>query len=121
MKLKELINSEQAYEKAAEEIRIWVEKSYPGLSIEFNWPAPEIVQIDSSVKFTRPRVNRITEAVNAKIGEVLNAHREEIYIADVLDRIYERHPRFDIDVENIEELKRNRRFLEYFKELSVLN
>lgn len=121
MKLKEFINSEKAYKKAEREIRRWVEESYPGLTIEFNWPAPEIVQTDADVKYTRPRVHKITEAVNIKIGEVLDSHREEIYIADVLDRIYERHPRFNIDVENIEDLKRNRRFLEYFKELSVLN
>ena len=119
MRLKDYISLNGAYEKAAEEIRAWVEKSYPGLSIEFNEPAPEIVQIDPKRRFTRARVHRITEAVNIKIGNVLEYYEEEIYIADLLDRIYKRHPDFDIEVESLEDIKRNPQFLAYMKELRI--
>lgn len=121
MRLKEYISLNNAYEKAADEIREWVERSYPGLSIEFHWPAPEIVQTDSTKRFTRTRVRKITEAVNIKIGDVLETHAEEIYVADILERIFTRHPNFDIEVNTIEDIKRNRQFLQYMKELSVVS
>ena len=119
MRLKDYISLNGAYEKAEEEIRAWVETRYPGLSIVFDYPAPEIVQIDSQRRFARSRVQRIIEAVNIKIGEVLEEHEEEIYIADILDRIYKRHPDFDIEVESLEDVKRNQQFLEYMKELRI--
>jgi len=119
MRLRELINTDKAYRRVETEIRAWVESSYPGLSIEFNWPAPEVVQTDSTVRFTKPRVRRIVEAVNVKIGDVLEAHAEEIYIADLLDRIRRKHPDYDPEVRTVEDVKTDQRFLRYVKELSV--
>jgi len=119
MKLKEFINTNAEYDKAVVEIKEWVEQSYPGLSIEFDWPAPEIVRTDESVNFTKRRIRNITEAVNIKIGDVLEKYAESIYIAERLDRIYEKHPEFNIEVESIEDIKRNPQFLIYLDELIV--
>ncbi len=119
MKLREYINTEKEYKAAEDEIRAWVEESYPGLSIEFNYPAPEVVQIDPAVHFTKRRVRKIIEVVNIKIGDVLEKNSERIYIAERLDRIYAKHPDFDLNVECIEDIKRNPQFLKYLDELII--
>jgi len=119
MKLRDYINTGKEYKLVEDEIRNWVEKSYPGLSIEFNWPAPEIVQIDPKVRFSVSRVKKIVEVVNIKIGEIMESHAEEIYIAERLDRIYAKHPDFDIDVNSTEEIKKNPQFLGYLNELVI--
>lgn len=119
MKLRDFISTDREYETAENEIREWVESSYPGLSIEFNYPAPEVVQVDSAVHFTKRRVRKIIEAVNIKIGDVLEKLSERIYIAERLDRIYAKHPDFDLEVEGIEDIKRNSQFLKYLDELII--
>ena len=119
MKLRNYINTDKEYKLVEDEIRKWVEKYYPGLSIEFNWPAPEIVQIDPKARYSVSRVRKIVEVVNIKIGDIMENHAEKIYIAERLDRIYARHPDFDIDVENIDDIKRNPQFLEYLNELVI--
>ena len=118
MKIKEFINEDKVYNKVEEEIREWVEKSYPGLSIEF-YPHLEIVRTDPEIDFEKERVPKITEAINIKIGDVLEAHDEEIYIAERLTRIWRKHPKFNIEVETIEDIKRNPKFLKYLKELII--
>ena len=119
MEIHEFISNDRVYKKVEDEIRAWVEKHYPGLSIEFNWPAPEIVQVDSNVRYRSSRVRKIVEAVNIQIGNVLEAHAEEIYIADLLDRIYARHPDFSIEVQSIDDIKADKLFLRYMRELRV--
>ena len=91
MELKQFLSEDAIYKKVEEEITDWVEKAYEGLSIDF-YPRLEVVQIDKSKKFTKPRVRKITEAVNIKIGELLEKHAEEIYIAERLERIYKKSP-----------------------------
>lgn len=118
MKIKEFINEDKIYTQVEEEIREWVEKSYPGLSIEF-YPHLEIVRTNPEIDFAKERVPKITEAVNIKIGDILEAHDEEIYIAGKLTKIWQKHPRFNIEVESIEDIKRNPKFLKYFKELTI--
>ena len=117
MKLRDYINTADEYAAAENEIREWVEQSYPGLSVEFNWPAPEVVQVDPKVRFTKPRVRKIIEAVNIKIGDILESRAERIYISERLDRIYTAHPKFDLEVESIDDIKRNPKFLRYLGEL----
>ena len=118
MELREYISESAVYKKIEEEITAWVERSYPGLSIEFE-PHLELVQTDAGKRFTKPRVAKIVEAVNSKIGEIMEEHAEEIYIAERLERIYRRHPEFTIDVESMEDVKRNKRFLRYLDELVI--
>ncbi len=83
MKLKELINEYEVYKKAENEIREWVEKSYPTLTIIFE-PHIELVRTDEKVDFTPDRVQKIVEIVNIKIGEILEKYDEEIVIAERL-------------------------------------
>ena len=119
MKLKEFINEYAVYEKAEKEITAWVEKSYPGLSMDYSGNVPEPVRIDENVDFSEDRVPKIVEAINIKIGDILDKYKEEIYIAERLTRIWKKHPRFDIEVESIEDIKRNPKFLKYLKELII--
>ena len=118
MKLKELINENKIYSQVEKEIRDWIEASYTGLSIEF-YPHLELVRTNPLIDFDKERVHKITEVVNIKIGEVLEAHAEEIYIAERLTRIWAKHPRFNIEVKNLEEVKRHPLFLRYLKELII--
>lgn len=118
MKLREYISEEAVYKKIENEIRTRVEESYPGLSIEFE-PHLEIVQTDEKLRFTKPRVRRIVEAVNVMIGDIMESRAEEVYIAERLERIYRLHPEFDIDVESMEDIKCNKRFLKYLNELVI--
>lgn len=118
MKLKEFINEDKVYCKVEEEIRDWVEKTYKGLSIDF-YPHLEIVRTDTKIDFTPLEVEKIVEVVNIKIGDIMDAHKEEIYIAERLTRIWKNHPRFNIEVSSIEDIKRNKKFCKYLKELII--
>lgn len=118
MKLKELINEDKAYTKAEDEIKKWVEKTYPGLSIDF-MPHLEIVKTNEVIEYAPRDVQKIVEVVNLKIDEILEAHAEEIYIAERLTRIWKKHPEFNPTVNSIEELKRNSKFLKYLDELVI--
>ena len=118
MKLCEWIDEYEVYKKCEEEIREWVESSFVGLSIIFE-PHLEIVRTDEKIDFAPKRVEQVTELVNIKIGDILEAHAEEIYIAERLTRIYKKHPRFKNyeGAQNIEELKKDAKFCKYLKEL----
>lgn len=118
MKLKDFINEDKVYTKVEEEIRTWIEETYQGLSIEF-WPHLEIVRTNALIDYPEDRVKKITEVVNIKIGDIMEEHAEEIVIAERLTRIWKNHPRFNIDVESIEDIKRNKKFLRYLKELII--
>lgn len=118
MKLKDFINENKVYTKVEEEIRNWVEETYQGLSIEF-WPHLEIVRINALIDYPEDRVKKITEVVNIKIGDIMEEYAEEIVIAERLTRIWKNHPRFNIEVESIEDIKKNKMFLKYLKELII--
>lgn len=120
MRLKEFINEKMVYDQAAQEIREWIENTYKGLSIDY-YPNLEIVRTDENIDFTKDEVAKIVEVVNIKIGEILETHAEEIYIAERLTRIWEKHPRFNINVSSIEDIKRHPKFLRYLKELIIPN
>ena len=119
MRLKELINEYKAYQKAEKEITDWVEETYPGLSLDCSGNIAEIVQIDDTVSYPKDQVPKIVEVVNIKIDEILEKHEEEIYIAEKLTQIWKKHPEFNPEIANIEELKRHPKFLKYFKELRI--
>lgn len=118
MKLKEFLSEDVVYTNAEKEIREWVEKTYYGLSIDF-YPHLEIVRTNESIDFSVEQVNKITEVINIKIGDILESRAEEIYIAERLTRIWKNHPRFNIDVETIDDVKKNPKFLKYLKELII--
>lgn len=119
MKLKEFINEDRVYTKVENEIKEWIETTYNGLSIEFYPQTMEIVRTDENIDFSEEQVKKIIEVVNIKIGDILEAHEEEIYIAERLTRIWKKHPRFNIDVESLEDIKRNEKFLKYLDELII--
>lgn len=118
MKLKEFINEDKIYMKVEDEIKSWVENTYNGLSIEF-YPHLEIVRTNELIDFPSEEVQKIIEVVNIKIGDILESHAEEIYISEKLTKIWKRHPRFNIEVESLEGLKKDPLFLRYLRELSV--
>ncbi len=118
MKLKEFINEEKVYAQVENEIREWVEKTYNGLSIEFA-PHLEIVRTNEFVNYNAEQVRKIIEVVNIKIGDIMEANADKIYIAERLTRIWQKHPEFNIDIESIEEVKRHPLFLKYLKELII--
>ena len=118
MKLKKILNEDKVYTAVENEIRDWVEKTYPGLSIDF-YPRLEIVRLYEDIDFNSDRVKKITEVVNIKIGDIMEQHAEEIYIAERLTRIWKKHPRFNPDVEYIEDIKKNPQFLKYLQELII--
>lgn len=118
MKLKKLLNEDKVYTAVENEIRDWVEKTYPGLSIDF-YPRLEIVRLYEDIDFNSDRVKKITEVVNIKIGDIMEQHAAEIYIAERLTRIWKKHPRFNPDVEHIEDIKKNPQFLKYLQELII--
>lgn len=119
MKLKEFINEDKVYTNIEQEIREWVENTYKGLSIDFYTNTIEIVRTNPLIDYNEDKTQKITEVVNIKIGDILEAHAEEIYIAERLTRIWRRHPRFNIEVKNINDIKRNRKFLKYLDELII--
>ena len=118
MKLKDFINEDKVYTNVENEIREWVEKTYSGLSIEF-YPHLEIVRTTEQIDYPEDRVKKITEVVNIKIGDIMESHAEEIYIAERLTRIWKRHPKFNIEVDSIDDIKKNEKFLKYLKELII--
>lgn len=118
MRLKKLLNENEVYCKVENEIREWVEKTYSGLSIEF-YPHLEIVRTNELIDFSQEQVKKIVEVVNLKIEELLEKYDEEIYIAERLTRIWKKHPEFNPEIENIEELKKHPKFLKYLKELII--
>ena len=117
MRLRDFLNADIAYTRAENEIREWVETRYPGLSIDF-YPHLEIVRT-SKRNFSEKRGRKITEVVNIKIGEILEKHADEIYVGERLERIWQKHPDFDLDVKSIDEIKRNPLFLKYLDELII--
>lgn len=119
MKLKEFLTEQIAYGKAEKEIVEWVESTYPGLTIEFSSVA-EIVRTDENIDYPEDKVPKIVEVVNIKIDEILTKYSEEIIIGEKLTLIWEKHPTFNPDVESIEDLKKNQKFLKYFKELNPI-
>lgn len=119
MKLKELLTEYKAYKKAEDEIVEWVEKTYPGLTMDFSGDVAEIVRTDENVDYPEEQVPKIVEVVNLKIDEILEKYEEEIYIAEKLTVIWKRHPMFNPDIESIAELKKNEKFLKYLKELKI--
>lgn len=119
MKLKDFINENEVYKKVENEIREWVETTYKGLSIDFYPLTMEIVRTDENIDYNKEQTKKITEVVNIKIEEILYAHREEIYIAERLTRIWKNHPKYNPEVTSIKDLKQSKRFLKYLKELII--
>ena len=118
MKIKDFLKEHEIYLKVENEIREWVEKTYACLSIEF-YPHLELVRTNELINFNEEQVQKITEVVNIKIGDIMEKHAEEIYIAERLTRILKKHPRFNPDVKSIDELKQHPQFLKYLKELII--
>lgn len=119
MKLKDFINEEAVYKKVENEIREWVETTYKGLSIDFYPLTMEIVRTDENIDYSEEQTQKITEVVNIKIEDILYDHREEIYIAERLTRIWKNHPKYNPEVNSLEDLKKSKRFLKYLKELII--
>lgn len=119
MKLKEFINEYKVYKKVEDEIREWVETTYKGLSIDFYALTMEIVRTDENIDYNEEQVQKITEVINIKIGDILEAHAEEIYIAERLTRIWNKHPKYNPEVTSLEDLKKSKRFLKYLDELII--
>lgn len=119
MKLKDFINETAVYKKVEDEIRDWVEKTYKGLSIDFYAYTMEIVRTDENIDYSPEETQKITEVVNIKIGDILEAHAEEIYIAERLTRIWKKHPKYNPEVESLEQLKKSKRFLKFLDELII--
>ena len=118
MKLKDFISEDKVYTEVEEEIKKWVEWTYDGLSIEF-YPHIELVRTNELIDFSAEEVEKITEVVNIKIGDILEKHAEKIYIAERLTRIWKKHPKFNIEVETMEDIKKNPKFLKYLNELII--
>ena len=118
MKIKDFLNEDKVYLKVEKEIKDWVEKTYAGLSIEF-YPHLELVRTSQLIDFSEEQVQKITEVVNIKIGDIMEEHAEEIYIAERLTRIWKNHPRFNPNVESVDNLKKHPQFLKYLKELII--
>ncbi len=119
MKLKDFINEYAVYKKVENEIREWVETTYKGLSIDFYELTMEIVRTDENIDYSAEQTQKITEVVNIKIGDILEAHAEEIYIAERLTRIWKNHPKYNPEVTDLEGLKKSKRFLKYLDELII--
>ena len=119
MRLKDFINEEAVYKKVENEIREWVETTYNGLSIDFYPLTMEIVRTDENIDYSEEQTQKITEVVNITIEDILYAHREEIYIAERLTRIWKNHPKYNPEVNSLEDLKKSKRFLKYLKELII--
>jgi hypothetical protein len=120
MKVIDLLNEDRIYKQCEDEIRAWVEETYPGLSIDFYANDIEIVRTDEKIDYAPEQVMKIVEVVNIKIGDILEANQEEIYLSEKVTQINKIHPRFkDYEVESIDALKKNKKFLKYFKELGL--
>ncbi len=119
MKLRKLISEDKVYTQVEKEITEWVENTYNGLSIEF-YPHLEIVRTNNVVDFLPDTVKKIIEVVNIKIGDIMESHAEEIYIAERLTRIWTNHNNFNPDVRDLDELKKHPKFLKYLNELIIV-
>jgi hypothetical protein len=131
MKVSELLDENKIYAKVEEEIRAWMKVKYNGVyDIEFHneptyldgkrLPDTEIVQCMPVVSQSKKAATKVVAEVNEKIDEILQSHDEEIYISGLLARIYVRHPNFkSAKCESIAELKKNKLFLQYMKELRM--
>lgn len=119
MKLKEFINEDKVYLEVEEEIKKWIEETYKGLSIDFYPQTMEIVRTNEQAEYNKEETKKITEVVNIKIDNILEEYAEKIYIAERLTRIWKHHPNFNIEVKNIEDIKKNKKFLKYLKELII--
>lgn len=117
MQFKE-ISEYKIYEKCEKEIREWVETNFTGLSIDF-YPHIEIVKINKFTEYSKEQAERIVAEVNEKIGEILEKHAEELYLANLAERVAKNHPRYNIELQDIAELKGNKKFLVYIKELQT--
>lgn len=117
MQLKE-ISEYKIYTKCEQEIREWIETNFTGLSIDF-YPHIEIVQTNKFTEYSKEQAGKIVESVNDKIAEILERHAEELYLASLVERVLKNHPRYNIELKEITDLKREKKFLEYVKELHI--
>ncbi len=117
MQFKE-ISEYKIYEKCEKEIREWVETNFTGLSIDF-YPHIEIVKINKFTEYRKEQTGKIVESVNDKIAEVLERHAEEIYLESLAERVAKNHPRYNVEFTELTDLKREKRFLAYVKELQT--
>lgn len=117
MQFKE-ISEYKIYEKCEKEIRDWVETNFAGLSIDF-YPHIEIVKTNKFTEYSKEQAGKIVESVNDKIAEILERHAEELYLASLAERVAKNHPRYNIELKDIAELKRDKKFLVYIKELQT--
>ena len=117
MQFKE-ISEYKIYEKCEKEIREWVETNFAGLSIDF-YPHIEVVKTNKFTEYSKEQAERIVAEVNEKIGEILEKHAEELYLASLVERVAKNHPRYNIELQDIAELKGNKKFLVYIKELQT--
>ena len=117
MQFKE-ISEYKVYEKCEKEIREWLEAKYTGLSIEF-YPHIEIVKTNKFTEYSKEQAEKVVDMVNFKLAEILEKHAEEIYIASLAERVAKMHPEYDVKIERLPDLKTNKEFLEYVKELGA--
>ena len=115
MQFKE-ISEYKEYQKCEQEIREWVEANCTGLSIEF-YPHIEIVKTNRFIEYSKEQAEKVVDMVNYKIAEILEKHAEEIYIASLAERVAKNHPRYNVEFKDITDLKTNKQFLKYVKEL----
>jgi hypothetical protein len=132
MKLHELLDEGRVYNEVEQEIRDWILQKYNGVyDIEFHnkpafddkgrrLPDCEIVQCVPVVRQTPETAQEVVRTVNQKIDEILQEYDEDIYLSERLTRIYKMHPRFkNTEIDSIAELKKDKRFLIYLKELII--
>jgi hypothetical protein len=120
MKLSEWIKpSYEVYDKCLDSAREWIEKTYAGLSLEIANEKIEVVRTDTKIDYTPLECERIVDALNLKLDEILETYDDEIVLSERVERIRRNHPRFDPPVADIKELKRDKKFLKYLKELII--
>lgn len=117
MQLKE-ISEYKVYEKCEKEIREWVEANYAGLSIDF-YPHIEIVRTNRFTEYSKEQAEKIVEAVNDKIAEILEKYAEELYLSSLAERVAKNHPNYNVEFQEITDLKSEKVFLKYVKELQT--
>lgn len=117
MQLKE-ISEYKVYEKCEKEIREWVEANYAGLSIDF-YPHIEIVRTNRFTEYSKEQAEKIVESVNDKIAEILEKYAEELYLSSLAERVAKNHPKYNVELKKITDLKSEKVFLKYIKELQT--
>ena len=70
-------------------------------------------------KVSKDEIKTIVDEINLKIDDFLENKAESIYIAELLTRIWKKHPEFNIEVEKMEDIKLDPLFLCYLKELNL--